>query len=378
MRDFHKMKLLCLLEILKQQTDEGHGISMPELIQQLELYGIAAERKSIYRDIEALNSFGGQYSVEKRKTVGGQTYYYLKGKSFQLEEIKFLTDAVQASAALGAQESDVLQRKLEGLLSRREAKMLRLQSGLFAPLKAPQEGQLEKLRLLVLAIQEQRAVRFRRQRWNARRQLSPVTEEAPCLIWPQRLRLDGDTYWLYAYMAEAEQTLTGRTARTGKAGVSECGTDAGAERTDRAEHEVKAAAQSTLPLKRFRLSHMTQLSLLDERETKKLIERCGGRAMRTEAVSGELSESGQRIMLRLRCGEKALGTLLDRFGAELRVLASDKEGYELGLRTALRPEQLLWLAALPGVLLLGPEALCAQLAGLGEYLSRRYSDRDSE
>ena len=57
-----KLKLLYLLKILNEKTDENHCLSTQELIEELALYDIKAERKSIYDDIECLNVFG--YDVE--------------------------------------------------------------------------------------------------------------------------------------------------------------------------------------------------------------------------------------------------------------------------------------------------------------------------
>ena len=49
-----KLKLLYLYQILLQRTDEEHPITVPQLIGELDLRGIRAERKSVYDDLEAL------------------------------------------------------------------------------------------------------------------------------------------------------------------------------------------------------------------------------------------------------------------------------------------------------------------------------------
>ena len=60
-----KMKLLYLLQILLTMTDEGHGLTLSELLHELEKRDIIAERKSIYDDFEALRRFG--IDIESRK-----------------------------------------------------------------------------------------------------------------------------------------------------------------------------------------------------------------------------------------------------------------------------------------------------------------------
>ncbi len=53
-----KLKLLYLVKILTEETDEAHALSTQELIGRLEVLGIPSERKSIYDDIRCLQQFG--------------------------------------------------------------------------------------------------------------------------------------------------------------------------------------------------------------------------------------------------------------------------------------------------------------------------------
>ena len=52
-----KLKLLYLLKIHMEKTDTQHTLTVPEMIKELKNYNINAERKSIYDDIESLNTF---------------------------------------------------------------------------------------------------------------------------------------------------------------------------------------------------------------------------------------------------------------------------------------------------------------------------------
>ena len=49
-----KLKLLYLIKMLQENTDENHPMSTPDIIKYLENQGIHAERKSIYSDMESL------------------------------------------------------------------------------------------------------------------------------------------------------------------------------------------------------------------------------------------------------------------------------------------------------------------------------------
>ena len=63
-----KLKTLYVKQILEEETDAEHGLSMRQIIERLEQFGIKAERKSVYRDIEVLLEFG----ATSRPTRGTQ------------------------------------------------------------------------------------------------------------------------------------------------------------------------------------------------------------------------------------------------------------------------------------------------------------------
>ena len=88
-----KLKLLYLMEILLQQTDERHPMTVAEMISELARHGVAAERKSIYNDLESLRTFGLDIVQTKSRTTG----YYIGARSFEVPELKLLVDSVQSS-----------------------------------------------------------------------------------------------------------------------------------------------------------------------------------------------------------------------------------------------------------------------------------------
>lgn len=68
-----KIKILILAQMLAG-TGDDRVVTMQEILEHLGQYGISAERKSIYDDMEALRDFG--YDIQyKRGRSGG---YYLK------------------------------------------------------------------------------------------------------------------------------------------------------------------------------------------------------------------------------------------------------------------------------------------------------------
>ena len=51
-----RMRLLLVMQVLTEQTDEKHGLTMKEILEWITEKGIAG--KSVYEDIHALQEFG--------------------------------------------------------------------------------------------------------------------------------------------------------------------------------------------------------------------------------------------------------------------------------------------------------------------------------
>ena len=63
-----KLRILYIIEILTRYTDEQHLLSAAQIIDKLKAYGLEAERKTVYSDINALID-GGILDVEQ---IGGR------------------------------------------------------------------------------------------------------------------------------------------------------------------------------------------------------------------------------------------------------------------------------------------------------------------
>ena len=113
-----KMKLLFLLQMLTEHTDESHALTTQEIIDRLAREDIHAERKSIYDDIRILQDFG--YDIVQRSTRQGGGYY-LGGRDFELAELKLLVDAVQSSRFITTKKSRDLIKKLGHMVSKHDA-----------------------------------------------------------------------------------------------------------------------------------------------------------------------------------------------------------------------------------------------------------------
>ena len=70
-----KLKILYVKDILEQEARHGRALTMRELIERLNERGVAAERKSVSSDLEALRVYG--IPIEKTR-VGRVSAYSIR------------------------------------------------------------------------------------------------------------------------------------------------------------------------------------------------------------------------------------------------------------------------------------------------------------
>lgn len=106
-----KMSLICILQVLKEYSDEKHPLTQGQIISKIEKdYGLELERKSIGANIESLKDFG----FDIIKTDKG---CFLGEREFEPSEVSFLIDAVFSSRSIDSKHSRDLAEKLSKFLS---------------------------------------------------------------------------------------------------------------------------------------------------------------------------------------------------------------------------------------------------------------------
>lgn len=191
-----KLKLLYLSSILMEKTDENHPMTVKDMISELEKYGISAERKSIYDDLELLCDVYGMDIVQvKSKTYG----YYVGSRQFELAELKLLVDSVQSAKFMTEKKSLSLISKIEQLAGHYDAQLLRRQVYVTNRVKAGNENIYYNIDCIHDAIARNRCITFRYFEWTMdktkkyRKDGQLYTETPISLTW------DDENYYLITY-----------------------------------------------------------------------------------------------------------------------------------------------------------------------------------
>ncbi len=195
-----KTKLLHIIKILQEQTDEQHPLSTADIIAQLEALGIHSERKSIYSDMECLTDFGFDIIHNHSRQGGG---YYLASRDFELPELKLLVDAVQSSRFITTKKSRDLIAKLEAFAGKHDAGKLQRQVYVVGRVKTENESIYYNIDTIHKAIQENQKISFAYLEWNIHKELTP-REQSKRIVSPWALIWRDENYYLAAYDSNAK------------------------------------------------------------------------------------------------------------------------------------------------------------------------------
>lgn len=190
-----KLKLLYIIKLLSESSDENHPVSTADIINYLEANDIHSERKSIYDDIRNLIDFGYDI-IQVHSRLGGG--YYMASRDFELAELKLLVDAVQSSKFITSIKSRALIKKLELLAGKFDAGKLQRQVYVGNRVKTENESIYYNIDSIHTGIQENKQISFDYLEWNLKKELVP-REGGKKIVSPWALIWRDENYYLAAY-----------------------------------------------------------------------------------------------------------------------------------------------------------------------------------
>lgn len=304
-----KFKLYYLSRIMLEKTDDDHMIDMSEIKTALEAYGVTADRKSLYDDLEALRVLGVDVIGEK---VGRNYYYHVGGKQFEIAELKLLVDAIQSSKFITEKKSKELIKKLTDMASHYEAAQLKRQVVVQGRVKTMNESIYYFVDDVHRAIAENKKIRFEYMKWNEQKKMVR-RKDGSYTVSPWALTWDDENYYLIAFDEEAG-----------------C-------------------------IKHFRVDKLKSIKVLDELREGKEEFKAFNLAKYAKMSFGMFG--GKPTKVKITFDNEMVGVFIDRFGRDISIYPADKKGWsEVTVDVAMSDQFLGWIFALgPKVKILSPE-----------------------
>lgn len=212
-----KLKMLHLVRILEEETDADHGLTGPQLIERLAECGVEVERKTLYRDIEALCEFG--YDVQKCRAL--KIEYRLMSRKFEDGELLLMADAVQSSKFLTKRKSEALVKNIAKLGSNHLASSLQKHIHVEGRIKTQNESVFYNVDAIQRAISEKRKVEFLYYKYDEHKKLTPQRDGRVYVETPVQLVYIDDFYYLVVWNEKHGDFATYRVDRMKRITVSE-------------------------------------------------------------------------------------------------------------------------------------------------------------
>lgn len=294
-----KLKLLYIVKILTQLTDEEHPMSATEICEHLAEYGVTAERKSIYNDIECLVSFG--YDIIFTRTP--KNGYFLASREFELPEIFLLCDAVRTAKFISEKKTRELTAKLDGLISKYQSK--RNIHGIYidSSNKTHNEELFYNIDSINTAITEGKKIKFTYSKRVLQEGKNIITESKTRIVSPYAMTWQFDYYYLIGNYEKYDNLMNLRIDRI---------------------HSVEILDE---PIRHF--SEVSDYSdTFDVADyTKKLFGMFGGNTQE----------------IKLRCSNKLLEQVTDRFGENIFITNVNEKTFDFTAKAAVSEGLVTWI-----------------------------------
>ncbi len=304
----NKLKMLYILQALKERSDEDHRLGAPELSAEIEAHGLTVDRKTIYDDIETLREAGIDIEYSKEKPAG----YYLAERNFDLAELKLLVDVVQSAKLITDKKTKQLIDKLSAQASEPQSKQLKNKAYVFNRAKTPNEDIFYNVDRVHSAMSQDRRISFKYYRWNTDKKLEARNGGRKVAVSPWAMTWDDENYYMIAF--------------------------------DEAESCIKF----------YRVDKMKYIDILDEPrqgQDEWVKFDAPNFATRTFNMWGE-----DPCKVELECENSLIGPILDRFGTDVIIVPEGSDKFRVTVEICVSRHFFGWLVSLgEGIRIRGPQ-----------------------
>ena len=306
-----KIKLLKLMEILRQETDEDHPLKTTAICEKLLAMNIKCDRRTLHLDMKLLNQQG--YEVMSL-LIGHERAYYIADRSFSVPELKILIDAVQAASFVTDKKTAELIDKIADLGGSNRAAILKDNIVHFNTRKHRNECIYYNVDTIEEAIHTDRKIIFRYFDIDENGERVYRRDGHHYVVEPVALVFNEDNYYLVTYSTRHEGTAN------------------------------------------YRVDRMDQVEIIDEDVTDKTKELRESVAGYTESVFKMYG--GQPEDVTLQFDQKLMGAVYDKFGEGTKMLRINDTTCVAAVKAQISPTFWGWLFQFGGRMTINsPETL---------------------
>ncbi|MCD8118703.1 MAG: WYL domain-containing protein [Lachnospiraceae bacterium] len=210
LKNWQKIKLVLLVELLRQESDEQHPLTTEQICDYMVHYDIPCDRRIVSKDVSTLNDLGIEVLVTR---IGKKKGYYVEDRSFSTPELKILIDAVQAANFITEKKTDELIDKLASLGGSHSAEILKSNLVCFNTRKHSNKSIYYNVGALEDALQRNKKVIFLYYDIDINHEKNYRRDGHHYVVEPVALVYNEDNYYLVAYSSRHDNTANYRVDR---------------------------------------------------------------------------------------------------------------------------------------------------------------------
>lgn len=192
----NRANAICILEILKEFSDENHILTTREIISKMKnIYGLSLDRRTVYSTLELLIELGYDISCYHENGKG----YYLLERMFEPSEVRLLMDSVYSNQAISLNLTTKLIKKLQKVMSVHDRKSYRWLTVIKNKKKTLNKEVFLNIDILEEAIRKKKKVGFIYLTYDFDKSLIPRRKEK-YIVDPYRMVSLNEHYYLICKM----------------------------------------------------------------------------------------------------------------------------------------------------------------------------------
>lgn len=303
-----KERLIELLKLLYTKTDEDHPLSTAQIVAYFKEQGVPTDRETVKADVETLNKCDIEIYISK----GTQTKYFFSDRQFELAELKLLVDAVESSKFITSKKSEQLVKKLMTLTDEESAKELERHLYTAGRIKPENESIFLTVDAIYKAINTGKQISFQYYEYAPDKTFVPRHNSELYLFSPYAMLYNEDKYYMLGY----------------------------------SEHHGKIIT--------YRVDRMKKPEILD----KPIVPRPADFDPVDFTVDVFSMYDGKSCKVNLRCDNKLMNYVVDRFGDDVQTSVANKKQFDAVVNISVSQTFFAWVFQFAGAMrIISPKAV---------------------
>ena len=325
-KEKQRLRLLYIIKILMERTDDEHGLSINHLSDVLLSLDIHANRETLYNDIRLLRDYGIDIIMDN---AGRDRLYHIGERDFELAELKLLVDSVQASKFITEKKSKTLIDKLESFTSVYDAGKLERQVYVAGRNKTENENIYYNVDNIHAAIGKNSGIHFQYFQWSVDKKKELRHDGKIYNVSPWALTWDNEYYYMVGF------------------------------------------DEDICEIRHYRVDKMINIELTD-------LPRVGSDefdnfnlATYTNRLFGMFDGEERQVTLKVRNDYAFI--IIDRFGIDIEINKLNSEWCQVTVNVAISEQFLGWIISLGDkVIIVDPKDVVDRMRAIGERIGRMY------